>query len=210
MGFIGKGSISAQRFVASGTLCEGWREHYRDQLNEVMPFTDDPNSLEEITLGWTRIDDMFTSTFDDFNTWLFGDYVALGFRIDKRSLPSKKFNAALRKRLEEYKEANGIERVPRSIRYEMRDLLKDEWLRRVIPRTQHIEIVWNLNSNIVYVSSHSTSVSDHVRRGFWRTFGRRLTHMSPGQWVLDGLGSEDGEQVIGRLNAAIPLRFSMR
>lgn len=188
MGLL-KGRLSARRFVVNDSLPQNWREVYRDNLDS-MAFTEPvAPTLAEVS-GWVHIHDELKTDFEDFNGWLLGSYLSLGFRIDKRTIPAAKLKAELKKRVKLWCEDRDLERCPKETRKDIKEQIQDEWTARVIPKTKVIELIWNIDSNIVYLSSHSDADCDKVRVQFYRTFGRRLLPMMPTEWVRTSLGED--------------------
>jgi len=188
MGIL-KGRVTASRFVVPGELPPSWREQYRSGI-EKFSFREPGFPTKEQVRGWTRIDDMMESDFEDFNGWLLGDYLSLGLRVDKRTIPASKLRSEVKKKAKAWCEENGVKTCPKSIRDEFKELVEDDLISRVLPKTKHIEFVWNLSTNIAYASTHSESDIDMIRQVFFRSFGRKLQPMSPLEWPLEKLGRD--------------------
>lgn len=190
--------LTARRFrVVGGELPEGFREIYRDRLNE-FGFREPPIAGKEIVAGWTLVDDLTQSDFTDFNQWFIGGWVVFGLRIDKRVLPSKKFRAVLNRKCQDWCKDRDIDRCPASVRSDIKDALESEWLKKVMPRTQTHEIAWNLDSSMVYVSTQGDTACDVIRKRFFRTFGRKMIEFSPLDWIAD-------DEVVGQICSLSPL-----
>jgi len=177
--------LTARRFrVVGRELPEGFREIFRDRLNE-FGFTEPPVPDKSEVQGWTLIDDLTQSDFEEFNQWFVGDWILLGLRIDKRVLPAKKFRAVLNRKCADWCKEKEIDRCPASVRTDLKDALESEWLRKVMPRTQTHEIGWNIQTNRVYVSTHGDTACDIIRKRFFRTFGMKMVEFSPLDWISD-------------------------
>jgi DNA recombination-dependent growth factor C len=176
--------LTARRFRVAGELQDGFRETYRDRLGE-FAFREPPHVTKAEVEGWTQISDVTATDFSDFNTWLIDSWVCIGLRLDKRVLPARVFRATLKARMAAWAEERGVARVPASVRAELKERLEEEWLRKVMPRTNHYEVIWNISSNMLYVSNHGDATCDRIRKRFYQTFGRRLIPFSPLEWIKD-------------------------
>jgi DNA recombination-dependent growth factor C len=183
MGLL-KSAITARRFRIEGELTEGFRDAYMGQILE-HAFREPMSVTGERVEGWTVIDDLMGTDFEDINRWFVQNWILLGYRVDQRKLPSNKVNAELKKRCNAWASERGVERCPSSVRSEIKDELQQEWLARVMPTTKHYEIAWNLDTNIAYVSTQSDNTCDYIRKTFYRTFGRAMHMMGPLDWVGD-------------------------
>lgn len=176
--------ITASRFrVLNDGLPEDWRDVYRERLNE-FSFTEPPQGIgrEEVE-GWTIIDDMLESDFSNFNHWLFDLWALFALRVDKKVLPAKKLRTELKRRCRAWATERDVERCPNAVRSEIKDALEQEWLERVMPRTQMYEVAWNLDTNMLYLSTLAEGAADKVRKRFFRTFGCKLMPYSPLDWA---------------------------
>ena len=182
---ITSGALSVRRFRVVGDLPEGWRELFRERLQE-HAFKTPPHEVgkEEIE-GWVEAHNLLDADFDDFNRWLYNEYVLFALRVDKKRLPAKLFAATLEKKLEAWKKEKEVERVPASIRTEMKDALENEWLRSTLPSVAVTEAVWHLDEGWLILHGMSDAIADRFRKRFFRTFGFRLVPWSPLDWIGD-------------------------
>lgn len=190
MGIL-KGSMSVSRLrVLEPELQEGWRELYRDRLDE-FAFTEPPQGIgrEEVE-GWCQVHNLLDTEFEDFNQWLYNDVVLFALRIDKKRLPAKLVSAMLEKRCQAWAQENGVAKCPASRRTELKEALEDELLLKTLPSVRLTEVAWNLTDGWVVVHSHSDATVERVRKRFFRTFGKRLVPWSPLEW-LEGEAAVD-------------------
>ena len=79
------GMLTARRFRVVGDLPSHWRESFRDRLND-HAFQSLMEELgKEEKEGWVQVHNLLDTQFDDFNRWLYGDYLVFALRVDKRS-----------------------------------------------------------------------------------------------------------------------------
>ncbi|MCB9676005.1 MAG: recombination-associated protein RdgC [Alphaproteobacteria bacterium] len=180
---IMSGAMSVRRFRVVGELPEGWRELFRDRLQE-LAFKTPPHEVgkEEIE-GWVEVHNLLDADFENYNRWLYNEFVLIALRVDKKRLPAKLFAATLEKRCEAWKKEKEVERVPASIRTELKEALELEWLKQTLPTVAVTEAAWNVNEEWLVLHGMSDAVSDRFRKRFFRTFGLRLVPWSPLDWV---------------------------
>jgi recombination associated protein RdgC len=179
------GALTVRRFNLVGTLPEGWRESYRDKLNE-HAFKD--NAIEvgkEEREGWVQIHNLLETSFDDFNKWLYNDLVIVSLRTDKKSLPAKLLKATLEKAYADWCEENGAKRCPKAVREDIREALEAKWLRRALPKVATLDLCLNLRDRYAILHSLSDTAADRVRKRVFATFGLRLVATSPLDLVSD-------------------------
>ncbi|MFT7519750.1 MAG: recombination associated protein RdgC [Kiritimatiellia bacterium] len=186
MGIL-SGALTVRRFRIVGNIPEGFRELWRDRLNE-QAFKDSPIEVgKEEREGWVQIHNLLDTTFDDFNKWLYNDLVLLALRVDKKSLPGKLFKATLDKEFEKWCVEHEVKRCPKAEKEEIKDRLETAWLKRTLPKVAVTELCFNIQERYVILHSLSESASERVRKRFFQTFGLKLVPWSP----LDGIEDEE-------------------
>ena len=184
MGIL-SGALTVRRFRVVGDLHEGWRDVYRDRLNE-FAFKDPGIDVgkEEIE-GWVQVHNLLDTDFSDFNQWLYNDLMLFSLRVDKKSLPAKLFAATLQKRCEAWCAEKDVERCPSAVKTELKEELESEWLKRTLPRVAVTEACWNVGKNYVVLHSLSQGTAERFKKRFHRTFGHKLVPWSPLDWLPD-------------------------
>jgi|GEM_PF-4254856 len=159
--------------AASAFGREGWRDDLRKNLEE-MRFRDE-GRVEVERSGFVDPWHLSTVTFSDHGRWLFEPYLVIGFRIDKRNLPKNLFDAELQKRVAAWCAEREVERAPNAVRAEFKDMLKDEWLRRVLPKVKHLQLTVDTRTGDAHLFGNvSECDSDQVRKAVFRLIGCRL------------------------------------
>lgn len=179
------GAMTVRRFRVVGEIPEGFREVFRDRLDE-HAFHERPNEMgKEEVEGWVQVHNLLDTSFVDLNRWLYNHYAVFALRVDKKALPAKLFNATVQKRCEAWCEAQGVERCPSAVKKTIKEELEVEWLKRTLPRVAVTECCWNLNDRWLLLHSLSESSADRFRKRFLRTFGLKLVPWSPLDWLQD-------------------------
>lgn len=152
----------------------GWRDLLRAQLEE-RAFVERPSSTDAVRTGFVDPWHLSTVTFEDHTRWIFEPHVVVGFRIDKKSVPSNLFNAELQRKISAWCAERGVERCPSAVRSEIREDLKEQWMARAIPKVKHLQIGVDTGTGTVRIFGTLSDVdSDLVRKAFFRAFGTRL------------------------------------
>ncbi|MBT3217661.1 MAG: recombination-associated protein RdgC [Proteobacteria bacterium] len=179
------GMLTARRFRVVAELPAQWRESFRDRLNEHAFQSATEELGKEEKEGWTQVHNLLNTQFDDFNRWLYGDYLVFALRVDKKVLPGKLLTATLEKQCEEWCSENGAQRCPALTKTALREELEQQWLRRVLPRVTITEAVWNIEQQYLILNSLSDGVMERFEKRFRRTFGYRLLPWSPLNLLAD-------------------------
>ena len=184
MGIV-SGAITAARFRVVGDLPKGWREAYRDRLNEYA-FQDQPQGQgKEQVEGWVQVHNLLDNRFDVHDRWLYENVMWFALRVDTKRLPRKLFKATLDKRIEAWCAERNVQRAPASVRQEVQEALEHLWLDRTLPTVAVTEAAWSLDRHWLLLHSLSESVADRFRKRFFRTFGAKLVPWSPLDWLGD-------------------------
>ncbi|MBX2803859.1 MAG: recombination-associated protein RdgC [Myxococcales bacterium] len=184
MGIV-SGNLTVARFRVAGELAEGWREVYRDRLNE-FAFHDPPQGQgKEEVEGWVQVHNLLDADFGDFNRWLYNDVLLVALRVDKKRLPARLFRATLEKRRQEWCAERDVERCPNAVTREIKEELEREWLKRTLPSVAVTEAAWSINGGWAVLHSLSEGMAERFRKRFFRTFGLKLLPWSPLDWLED-------------------------
>jgi DNA recombination-dependent growth factor C len=180
-----KGTISARRYQVMGELPVGFQDEYIAKLND-NAFRDALTAAhKEERLGWVQVHNLLDTDFDDLNMWLYQQYAVFQMRVDKKVLPAKLFQATFQKRQQTWCKANNREKVPFSVKQELRETLELEMLAMTLPRVTTAEVVWNTAEGWVLFHSHAEAQNDRFRKLFHRTFGFILKPFTPFDYLSD-------------------------
>jgi DNA recombination-dependent growth factor C len=191
MGLL-NGGVTARRFRVVGDLPDAWRDQFRERLTK-NAFREPPTRVakEEIE-GWVRVQNLLDTDFDDFNLWLFQAFAVFSLRVDKKVLPGKLLSAHVDKKCREWARERGVERVPASVRKEIKEKMETEWLDRAFPRVAVTELAWNVTEGWALIGTTSEKTIDRIRKRFSRTFQLDLVPWSP----LDAVKTVDVREAL--------------
>lgn len=196
MGIL-SGAMTVARFRVVGELPEGWREQYRDRLNE-FAFQEPPKGTgKEEVEGWVQVHNLLDNEFNDYNRWLYNDVALFALRVDKKRLPAKLFRATLDKKCAAWCAERDVTRCPSSVRQEIKDELEQSWLARTLPSVAVTEVAWHISRGWLLVHSLSESIAERYRKRFFRTFGAKMVPWSP-------LDFFDDRKLVDKLISGVP------
>lgn len=177
MGLI-RGTLSCTRFLVSGELEEELREAVQARISRYAFQRLREDSDQERTVGWVNVLDEFQAGFSGVE-YFKEPYLALGFRVDIRSVPARALRQYCREAEEEIKTREGLEFLNKKKREEIRDMVRSSLLRRAIPRSAVYDMAWDLQRGVVLFGSTSNRICDEFSETFYNTFDLRLTSVFP-------------------------------
>jgi DNA recombination-dependent growth factor C len=171
------GSITYTRFRTLEPLPSGFKDLLAERLPKYAFREINPKTNPEFSTGWINamnpIDTRLT-----VEKALFGPYLILGVRRDRKSVPA----ALLRARLSEAVRAAMRERRAKKLGREevqqLRDTVREQMLATVSPSTSLHEMVWNWEKQAVYYSTRARKAVDEFIDLFSETFDLTLEEVS--------------------------------
>lgn len=169
MGFL-SASSSIVRFDARppgridrNTLCEAVNRHaFREHDEDGLP--------KQEAFGWVAIHDPLVVELEPSDIF-FQQYVVLGFRYDRRVAPAKLVRLETRRAEEERKRSQGLDRLGRAVRKEIKEEVAARLLLRALPSPSLFECAWDLERNTVYFTGKSRGPREAFQSLFRETCG---------------------------------------
>jgi recombination associated protein RdgC len=159
-------------------LEEEQRETVRERIARYAFKRMPEDSDQERAVGWVNI-------LDELQDGFYGDeyfkepYLALSFRVDSRSVPSRALRQYCREAEEEIKAREGLEFLNKKKREEIREMVRSKLLRRAIPRSGVYDMAWDLQNGTVIFGATNNRICDEFSEAFYNTFDLRLTSVFP-------------------------------
>ncbi len=176
------GTASFTRFMVEGELPGNAWDFIAEQVAK-HSFKDIDETLDEFSLGWVSVGDMFDSKFA-YGSYAAGDYVALSMRVDERRVSAavlKKFAAKEEARIKEEKD---LRRLSRSVRLEIKERLKAELMRKSPPVPAVYDFCWNVPQGRAIFFSNSRKPLALLEDLFKETFDLSLVMQVPWNTAL--------------------------
>jgi hypothetical protein len=192
MGLL-SGSASFTRFMVEGEVPEDFWDFVARQVTEHC-FQDIDDTIDEYSVGWVSVADMFDSEFA-FSSYAAGDYVVLSLRIDERKVSPavlRKFTAKEEARI---RAEQGVRRLSRNVRLEIKERIRTEMVRKSPPIPAVYDLCWNLSSNTLLFFSNSRKAVALLEDLFKETFGLSLIMQIPWNTALQQVDQATAEKL---------------
>ena len=177
MGLI-TGSWSFTRFQVEDPLPEDHLTLFTERILKYAFRPLDETSDLERSSGWVDIVDMFENRFPG-RSFLRPPFLSLSWRVDTRSVPSHALKQYCMVRENKIKEEEDLEFLPKKRRQEIRERGFAQLLQRAIPRSKTYDMIWNLETGLVYFGSVSKKLCDEFSEFFFIPFGLPLKNVFP-------------------------------
>lgn len=156
---------------------------------------------EKESFGWVNprniLDPMFT--YEDV---LLSPFVFLGVRRDRKAFSKVIFRARRDQRIAEIKREKKLEKITRQHRLAIEEELTVEMLKETSPTSAFNELVWDLNSNMLYMGATSNALCDRISDLFEATFDIKLRPLLPALIGADFISSQGLEEEYFAASAA--------
>ncbi len=154
MGFIA-GSVTYRKFRVMDELPKNFRERLQQGLQRYAFREIDPKKNPESSIGWVNPLDPLDPDLS-LEKLLFGSFVVLGVRVDRKSIPAALLKARVSQGLREAMRERRVRKLSREEVYAVRQTVRETMLAAVPPTTALYEAVWNYEKGEVYLSTHSS------------------------------------------------------
>jgi DNA recombination-dependent growth factor C len=159
------------------TVDEDLPKNFKEVVAQQMPrhaFREiDPKTNPEMSIGWVN-------AFDPLDTrlalekFLYGKYLILGVRKDRKSIAGPLLKAQLNEAVKAQVRERKGRKLSRAEVAELKENVKQSLLARLTPATTLFEMVWNYETQEVLFSSLSAASGVELSDLFKETFGLTL------------------------------------
>jgi DNA recombination-dependent growth factor C len=182
------GSASLTRFSVVGELPTSFWD-VAGQRIAAMSFRDIDDTMDEYSIGWVSVADMFDAGFA-YSSYAAGDYIALTMRVDELKVTPSVLKKYVMKEEERIKREKQIPRLNRAARLEIKERIRSELMSQSHPVPSTYDLCWNLADNTLLFFSTSKKAMALLEDLFKETFHLSLILQIP--W-LTGLRMAEGE-----------------
>jgi hypothetical protein len=162
------GSASFLRFTVEGELPEKFWDFVAERV-VAHSFQDIDDNIEEYSIGWVSVANMFDSEFS-YASYAAGDYVVLSMRVDERKVSSAVLKKFTMKEEERIKKEKQIPKLSRSVRLEIKERVRSELVRKSPPIPAIYDLCWNITDNTLLFFSTSKKAMVQLEDLFRDTF----------------------------------------
>jgi len=192
MGLL-SGSASFTRFTVEGEVPEDFWDFVARQVAE-RSFQDIDDTIDEYSIGWVSVADMFDSEFA-FSSYAAGDYVVLSLRMDERKVSPAVLKKFTTKEEARVRAEQGVRRLSRNVRLEIKERIRAEMVRKSPPIPAVYDLCWNLSNNTVLFFSNSRKAVALLEDLFKETFGLSLIMQIPWNTALQQVDQATAEKL---------------
>lgn len=188
------GSASLTRFTVNGELPPSFWD-FASQRIAAMSFKDIDDTLDEYSIGWVSVADMFDAGFA-YSSYAAGDYIALTMRVDERKVAPAVLKKFVTKEEERIKREKQIPRLGRAVRLEIKERIRAELIHKAPAVPSTYDLCWNLADNTLLFFSTSKKGIALLEDLFKETFNLSIMLQIPwsiGQRLVEGDGSDQYE-----------------
>lgn len=174
-------TVSICHFAVVGTPPEGDLYTWISECLGRQGFQSIDQSTAERSVGWVHLDDHKLAEFSTPAHFWRDHQAVFTLRRDQRRIPSAIFKAHFLDAQEEYLARNpGLSRVPKRMKEELAEAVKERLRARTLPTPAFWDAVWDTQRGIVTFTSLSSAVMDLFESEFKKTFeGLRLQLIHP-------------------------------
>ncbi len=156
------------RFTVEGELPDHFWDFVAERVVE-HSFTDIDDNMEEYSIGWVSVANMFDSEFG-YASYAAGDYVVLSMRIDERKVSPAVLKKFTMKEEERIKREKQVPKLSRSARLEIKERVRTELVRKSAPVPVIYDLCWNMTNNTLLFFSTSKKAMIQLEDLFRDTF----------------------------------------
>jgi DNA recombination-dependent growth factor C len=217
---IGAGSLALSRIQV---LAKPGSLSLKEILKRLEEQAIQPIGIEDATeesMGWCH-PHSGEPDFADARDWVTGEYLMFGLRHDQKKIPGTLYRLQLRQLLAEIERGGAgkggrkgrgddekSEQSTRTMRDRAKERVKLELLKRTLPSIRLSEVVWQLESNEIWIASSSSSVFQAFDACFVKSFGLPYVMKNPGILGIDFASAfadvKSADRDIDKLTQAVP------
>jgi hypothetical protein len=176
VGFL-SGPITFRKFRIEEPLSKNFKDAASQSLARHAFREINPKTNPEMSIGWVNAFDPVDTRLG-LDKVLFGKYVILGVRKDRKSLSAALMKARMTETMKAHaREHKGRKLSPQEI-VGMRETIKIKMLAEVTPSTTFYEMVWNYETQEVFFSALGSKICSEFADLFQETFELTLTESS--------------------------------
>lgn len=177
------GSASFMRFSVEGEVPESFWDFVAERV-AAHSFQDIDDSLDEYSIGWVSVANMFDADFA-YASYAAGDYVVLTLRVDERKVSSAVLKKCVLKEEERIKRERQIPKLSRSVKLEIKERVRTQLARKSVPVPAVYDIIWSLSNSTLFFFTTNKKAMVLLEEFFKETFGLSLVLQVPWNIALN-------------------------
>lgn len=198
-----EGSLTYRTFFVDGEPPKNFRDDYLERIKRLAFRELSPELEDDRSIGWVCIEHPLDVDFQRAKVF-FNEYLCLGLRIDRWSIPSLVLKAHLRDATQRYLAKTGAESLGRREKEDLKAEVVRQLKHRLMPSMKVVDMAWNLNTGHLRFWSHGGTLGEEFMGVFEDTFALRIVPDSPYTAAVE-LGLDD--DALARLAEIEPQPF---
>ncbi len=171
------GSASFMRFSVEGELPDSFWDFVADRV-AAHSFKDIDDSLDEYSIGWVSVANMFDADFS-YASYAAGDYVVLSLRVDERKVSSAVLKKCVLKEEERIKRERQVPKLSRSVKLDIKERVRTQLVRKSVPVPVVYDLVWSLSDGTLFFFTTNKKAMVLLEEFFKETFDLSLVLQVP-------------------------------
>jgi recombination associated protein RdgC len=173
-----RGPLTYARFFVEGELPNDFSDRFMRSIRQraMKPLLPEDEDLERS--GWCTLGEPMELDMTHESVF-YNEYINLGFRTDRWSIPSPMLKAKVKEAESLYLSRKGKERLSRTEKKELKELVSKKLRKQLSPAMSVIDFSWAINDGIVRFFSLSPRKGALMMELFQRTFSLSLVPESP-------------------------------
>ncbi len=193
MGLISN-STSFTRYKIKKQLPLDYREKYAQEIRRYAFREIDEDTDDERSFGWVNIMNILDNEFHG-EEFFKGEYIAVGFRIDTRKVPSHVLRHYCYKTEQERKAALGKDFLSKAERHDIKEMVYAKLLKRAIPNSRTFDMIWDIKGGQLLFSSLNESICNEFLDLLKKTFDQIPEQLFPFIIAQDSLPDSQQTQL---------------
>ncbi len=198
-----QGTLSYKLFYVDGDLDDNFKSELIEKISHRAFEALDPEDEDTERYGWVPIENPLRIEFELFNV-LFNDFINLGLRHDKWSVPSSLLKAHVAQTERTFMIENNKERLSKFEKEDIKKLVFKELRERSLPRMSVIDMSWDIQGKRVRFWNQSAKTCELFQGLFEDTFGLKLLPANP---YITALQLDLSPEFVGDLALVDPSDF---
>ncbi len=201
-----QGGLTYRQYFVRGELPADWRDQFAEKIN-THAFKDvDPAAEEERALGWCSPHFALDVDLHE-GLWLHDAYLVLALRIDTLKVPGPQLKIYTEAECRRVMAEQKVDSLNRYQRAEIKERVKQELRKKILPGIKTIDMVWDLEGKVVRFWSGNTKTNEEFQELFEKTFEIGLGVDTPYTAAAFGILGV-GEDLISKLADLQPTPFA--
>lgn len=172
------GSLTYKLFFVQDDPPDNWQSLFVERVNLHAFEPLDPDDEDDESIGWVPIEKPLETDFE-LPDILYDQYLNLGLRRDRYSIPKARRDARIGEAEREYKLKNDKDELSKYEREDIEHMVIRELREETLPKMRVIDMSWHVKSGRVRLWSHANKIGELFRELFEETFQLPLMPASP-------------------------------